>query len=461
MIFFQLKKKSNALIIAEMINKVKFLFKHENFKKYFKNTSWLFFEKILRMILALFVGLWVARYLGPEKFGLLSYAQSFVALFSVVASLGLDGLVVRELVKNESKAEILLGTTFFLKIIGAFSMLFFLVIALQFTSNDLYTKALIFIIASATIFQSFNFVDFYFQSKVMSKYIVYGNLMGLLFSSLVKIFLIISNASLEAFVWVVLFDSIVLSISYLYFFIKHSNFKIQQLKFSKTTAILLLKDSWPLILSGIVISIYMKIDQVMIKQLLGNEEVGQYSAAVRISEAWYFIPTVIASSLFPAIINAKKHSEELYHERMQKLYDLMVWIAITLAVPISFLSDSVMYLLYGGQYDQAGGVLLIHIWASIFVFLGVSSANWYLIENLQRLLFWRSFYGMLVNILLNIILIPIYGIKGAALATFFSQTVAAYIFDISSVKTRSMFIMKTRSILLINLFKKIFDVQVI
>jgi O-antigen/teichoic acid export membrane protein len=441
-----------------MIDKFKSLKAHNGFKRYFKNTSWLFGEKILRMIAALFIGVWVARYLGPEKFGLLSYAQSFVALFAVVASLGLDGLVVRELVKNKSKAETLLGTSFFLKIFGAFSMLIFLGIALHVTSNDFYTKVLIFIIASASIFQSFNVVDFYFQSRVMSKYIVYANIISLLFSSVSKITFIICNAGLEAFVWVVLFDSIVLALGYLYYFFRNSDFKIRKLIFSKSTAIFLLKDSWPLILTGFLISIYMKIDQVMIKQLLGDEAVGQYSAAVRISEAWYFIPGVIASSLFPAIINAKNHSEELYYKRIQRLYDLMVWIAISIAVPVTFLSDNIINLLYGGQYNQAGGVLLIHIWAGVFVFLGISSGKWYLTENLQKLLFWRSFYGMLVNIGLNIILIPSYGIKGAALATLFSQIVAAYIFDISSDKTRLMFIMKTRSIFLTNSFnKKIFN----
>lgn len=430
-----------------MIEKIKFLFAHKNFMKYFKNTSWLFGEKILRMIVALFVGVWVARYLGPEKFGLLSYAQSFVALFSVVAGLGLDSLVVRELVKDESRAETLLGTSFFLKIFGAFCMLIFLAIALQFTSNDFYTKALIFIIASASIFQSFNVVDFYFQSKVMSKYIVYANVISLLFSSVVKITLIISNSSLEAFVWVVLFDSIILAIGYLYYFFKHSDFKIQKLIFSKSTAILLLKDSWPLILSGIVISIYMKIDQVMIKQLLGNEEVGQYSAAVRISEAWYFIPGVIASSLFPAIINAKKYSEELYYKRLQRLYNLMVWIAIAIAIPVTFLSDSIINLMYGGQYNQAGGVLLIHIWSGIFVFLGVASSQWLLIENLNKISMYNAAIGSIINVVLNLILIKKIGIIGAAWASLASYSFSAYFLLFFRKKTKMNFFSITKSLI--------------
>ena len=440
-------KESKVRIIFSMINKIKFFLAQKNFMKYFKNTSWLFGEKILRMIVALFVGVWVARYLGPEKFGLFSYAQSFVALFTVVANLGLDNLVIRELVKDESRAETLLGTSFFLKIFGAFSMLFLLVFALQLIPNDFYTKALIFIIASASIFRSFNVVDFYFQSKVMSKYIVYASVISLFFSSIVKITLIISNAGLEAFVWLVLFDSIVLAIGYLYYFFKHSDFKFQKLIFSKSTAILLLKDSWPLILNGIVISIYMKIDQVMIKQLLGNEEVGQYSAALRISEAWYFIPMVIASSLFPAIINAKKHSEELYYKRIQRLYNLMVWIAIAIAVPVTFLSDVIIDLLYGGQYNQAGGVLLIHIWSGIFVFLGVANSKWLLTENLTKISMYNAAIGAIINVILNIILIKRIGIVGAAWASLASYSFSAYFLLFFWKKTQKNFFLLTKSLI--------------
>jgi O-antigen/teichoic acid export membrane protein len=289
-----------------MIQKLKSLKNNQGFMKYFKNTSWLFAEKILRMIVGLFVGIWVARYLGPQQFGLFSYAGSFVGLFSAFATLGLDGIVVRELVKDESRRDELIGTAFWLKLIGAFVVLSFLAIAVQFTSNDTQTNSLIFIIASATIFQSFNVVDMYFQSKVMSKYVVYANIISLLVTSLVKIILILNEAPLIAFAWVVLFDSFVLAVGYLYFFMYNSTCRVLKLKYHKQVAKELLRDSWPLILSGIVISVYMKIDQVMIKEMLDSEAVGQYAAAVRMSEVWYFIPVVISSSLFPAIINAKK-----------------------------------------------------------------------------------------------------------------------------------------------------------
>jgi len=431
-----------------MINKIKELKNHQGFMKYFKNTSWLFAEKILRMVVGLFVGIWVVRYLGPEQFGLFSYAQSFVGLFSVVAALGLNGIVVRELVKFPEKEQELLGTAFMLKVFGAMITLCILAIAVNFTSNDNYTNILIFIIASAVIFQSFNIIDFYFQAKVMSKYVVFTNSFSLLLSSLVKIVLILNYASVMAFAWVVVFDSLVLSIGYLYWYFKiKKEFLLSQITFDFELAKSLLKDSWPLILSAMVIAIYMKIDQVMIKEMLGSQEVGQYAAAVRLSEAWYFIPMVISSSLFPAIINAKKISEKLYYERLQKLYDLMVWMAIAVAVPVTFLGHWIVDLLYGSQYSEAGSVLMIHIWAGVFVFLGVASSKWFVAENLQKYSFYRTFCGAIINILLNFILIPKYGIIGAAIATLVAQLIASYIFNLFNQKLFITFQLQTNAIL--------------
>ena len=447
------------------MQRLKALKSYQGFMKYFKNTSWLFGEKILRMIVGLFVGIWVARYLGPEQFGLFSYAQSFVGLFTAIATLGLDGIVVRELVKDESRRDELIGTAFWLKILGALGVLIVLAIAVNFTSNDSYTNSLVFVIASATIFQSFNVVDMYFQSKVLSKYIVYANVISLFISSIVKITLILNEAPLIAFAWVILFDSFILASGFIYFYLKNRRHNEQPnrysvfdtessfaWKFNKSTAFSLLKDSWPLILSGIVISIYMKIDQVMIKEMMNAEAVGQYAAAVRLSEAWYFIPMVIASSLFPAIINAKKQSEELYYARLQKLYSLMVWLAIAIALPMTFLSDWVVHFLYGEQYNQAGSVLMIHIWAGVFVFLGVASGKWLLSENLQIFSTVKSSIGMIVNVWLNYILIPKIGVLGAAWATLISYFVAAYLCLLFFKKTRINFANLSKSLFFIRIF---------
>jgi len=435
-----------------MINKIKNLFQDKGFKKYFANTSWLFLERILRMVVGLFVGIWIARYLGPDRFGLLSYAQSFVGLFSAIATLGLNGILVRELVQYPKKENELLGSAFILKLFGAFLTLLILYIAIHFTSNDTYTNILIFIIASATIFQAFNVIDFYFQAKVMSKYVVFANSFSLLISSFIKIILILNQAPLIAFAVMIVFDSLVMAIGYIYWYFKvKKEFFLRKIKFQFDIVKQLLKDSWPLIWSGVVVAIYMRIDQVMIKEMLDNKAVGNYAAAVRLSEAWYFIPMVISSSLFPAIINAKKISEKLYYERLQKLYDLMVWISVAIALPMTFLSNWVVNLLYGSQYNQAGSVLMIHIWTGVFVFLGVASSKWFVTENLQIYSFYRTFAGAVLNIILNLILIPKLGINGAAIATLASQMTAAYLFDLLTTTTRRMFIMKTKSLLLIRI----------
>lgn len=431
-----------------MIHKIKSLQNNQGFIKYFKNTSWLLSEKIFRLAVSLFVGVWVARYLGPENFGLFSYAQSFVGLFITIATLGLDGIIVRELVNDQTRRDQLVGTGLILKLMGAIGVLILLAVAIQFTSNDNYTNFLVFIIASSTIFQSFNVIDFYFQSKVLSRFVVYANLVSLFLSSIAKIILIFLEAPLIAFAWVVLFDSFILACGLIYFYLKHSTLRIQRLTFKFEVAVSLLKDSWPLILSGIVISIYMKIDQVMIKEMIGSNAVGQYSAAVKLSEAWYFIPMVISSSMFPAILNAKKKSLSLYHARLQNLYDLLVWMAVIIAIPMTFLSDWLINLLYGEQFYQAGGVLMIYIWASVFVFLGVVSNKWYISENLQKFAFYRSLTGAVLNITLNYILIPLYGIYGAAFSTLISQAFASYLFNVTNKRLRHNFLLQTKAILL-------------
>ena len=435
-----------------MIIKLKYLFSNKGFLKYFKNTSWLLAEKLLRIFVGLFVGVWIARYLGPENFGILSYSQSFAAIFSVIATLGIDNLLVRELLNDQKKINIILGTSFWLKLLGSFLTLIFLYISLSFTNNDQQIKFFILIIGATTLFQSFNVFDFYFQSQVLSKYVVYANILSLIIISLLKITFIIQGRDLDVFVYLILFESILLAMSLAFFFFKNSNFKIQIPKFNKNIANLLIKDSWPLIFSGILISIYMKIDQVMIKEILGSKEVGEYAAAVKISEAWYFIPGLITSSLFPALMNAKKKDEDLYNKRIQGLYKLIIWISIIFIIPLVLLSDILIDFLYGDAYVEATNVLVIHIWSGIFVFLGLVSEKWLIVENLQKISLYNTAVGVLINITLNFLLINKIGINGAAWATLASYAFSQYFMLLIWNKTRKIFFIQTKGFILINGF---------
>ena len=418
---------------------------HEGFRRYFSNTLWMFSEQILRMIAGVLVGIWVARYLGPGQFGLFSYAVAFVSIFGTIAKLGLDGIVVRDLVHEPEKRDLYLGTAFWLKLIGAILALGAVAIATLFSHNDRTTNLYIFIVAAGMILQSFEVIDFYFQSKVLSKFVSICKITQLLLSSMLKLYFILTGAALFWFVLVSLVDQLMLAVTLAiaYRWQKIGGFYG---RFDFTIAKRLLRDGWPLIFSGLVIAIYMRIDQIMIKEMLGQKEVGLFSAAVRLSEVWYFIPLIITNSLFPAIVSAKKAGEAVYYARLQKLYSFMAWMAVAIALPMTFLSDRLVTLLYGEAYRAAGRVLMIHIWAGVFVFLGVASAKWFLSENLQKLAIVNSVVGAAANILLNYLLIPRYGIVGAAVATVVSQAIASYFMNLAFRATRNNFVRMSTAI---------------
>ncbi|MFA6189047.1 MAG: flippase [Sulfuricurvum sp.] len=435
-----------------MITRIKAITSHSGFRRYGANTLWLFGERILRMFVGLFVGVWITRYLGPEQFGIWSYVQSFVGLISVIAGLGLDSILIRELVKDERKRDELLMTAFWMKICGAFLAISIIGLSTLFMSNGSYVNTLIFIFASSIVFQAFNVIDFYFQSKVISKYVVYVNLIGLLLSNAVKITLVLSNAPLIAFVWTALFDGIVITIGMIYFYVQYTKSDLlhvfQTFHMQRTAAIELLKESWPLILSGLVVAVYLKIDQIMIMKMMDATSVGIYSASIRLSEIWYFIPTIIASSLWPSLITAREKDIKLYEARLLALLKFLFLISLAIVLVLVPFSMQLLDLLYGKEFVGGSLVLSIHIIGSIFAFSGIAASNWFILENLQKMTLRRTAAGAIINIILNLILIPIYGIVGAAIATLISQIVASYLFNAFNIKTRRLFVLQSKAFLL-------------
>lgn len=418
-------------------------------QKALTNTGWLFGDQILRMGVGLLVGVWIARYLGPEQFGLLNYAMAFVALFGALASLGFNDIAVRDLVKEPDDANTTLGTAFLLQFMGGFLALGLAVVAINFARpGDDLARLVVAVLGFVMVFKSTEVVKYWFESQVQSKYTVWVENGAFLFFSAVKVTLILGQASLMAFVWAAFAEGVLVAAGLLGMYVWRGGY-LSNWRPHYYRAKTLLKDSWPLILSGMAIIVYMRIDQIMLGQMLGDEAVGIYSAAVRISEVWYFIPTAIVASVFPSIIEAKKQSESLYYQRLQKLYDLMVLLALAVAVPMTFLSDWIIELLFGEAYGRAGGVLAIHIWSSLFVFLSVASGRWFVTENLAMLAFKRNLYGAALNVILNLVLIPKWGVQGAAMATLISYSVAAYFSDFLLLRTRVVFFQKTRSIAVI------------
>ena len=416
----------------------------------------MFAEKILRLISALFIGAYVARYLGPSKYGLLNYTISLVSLFSVFASMGLDSIVVRNLIQNETKRDVFLGTAFFLKMMGAFLVLVSLIIFVRVSNSDHETEILIYIIATGTFCEIFGVIDFFFQSKVMAKFIVWSQMIALFFISIFRLVLVWQKASLNWFAWTTTLDLFILGLGLIYFY-QRSSHSIFKWKFDSQIAMDLLKDSWPLIFASLAVTVYMKIDQVMIKWMIGNEANGNYGVAVRITEMWNFIPVAISSSLFPAILNAREKSNELYTQRMQWLFDIMVLVSISIAIPMTFLSNWVVTILFGQEYGEAGNVLSIYIWASVFTFLGVANSKWIIGENLQIFRMLSLVISCVLNIVLNLILINTMGMVGAAIATLVAYSFAGYFSFLFFKSTRGIFFSMTQSFNPIRLFSLVRD----
>jgi O-antigen/teichoic acid export membrane protein len=256
------------------------------------------------------------------------------------------------------------------------------------------------------------------------------------------------------FACVTLCDAVIFSIG-LIFIYQINNGGILRWEWNWQIAKELLKDSWPLILSTAATMVYMRIDQVMIKFMLNNKDVGYYAAAVKLSEASFFIPTIVTSSLFPAILNAKKHGEKSYHSRLQQLYDLMVWISVAIAIPTTLLSPWIIKTFYGANYLPAASILSISTWAGIFIYTGVASSKWFLAENNTLILLYRTLCGAITNVILNLILIPKAGIHGAAIATLISYCVYGYFSMAVIKKGRINFIMTSKSFVLLSSAKRL------
>jgi O-antigen/teichoic acid export membrane protein len=396
-------------------------------KKILKNISWLTFERVFQLILSVFVGIWIARYLGPSDFGLMNFAIAFGSIFGPFIGMGVSSILLRELIKHPKNKDVLSGTAFWITFVTGLIVTIIMDILILFVRpNDFEAFLVVFVFSLGNVLPAFDVISLWFDSKTESNKTVMSRNMGLIFSYVLRIYFILAGFPLIFFIIASLLDSVFRVGFYLYYYYKDKQ-SIFSWKFDLTVAKNLLSVSWPLIFSGVMIVIYMKIDQVMIGLMLSAYEVGLYSVAVKLTEVFYFLPGVIMVSLLPSLIKFKSISKEVYEKRLQKLFDFMTWFPFVLILPIFFLSSPIVILLYGQEYAVAGSTLAISIWALFAVFVKVAVENYLLNENLTKVILVSSVLGAVTNILLNFILIPIYGINGAAIATVISYIVAAYL----------------------------------
>jgi O-antigen/teichoic acid export membrane protein len=394
-----------------------------NLVKIVDNIGWLFFDKVLRMGVGLIVGVWIARYLGPEQFGLLSFVTAFVGLFGAIAGLGLQGIVVRDIVRDPSRKEETLGTAAFLQFVGgliAYGLILSTIFWLR--PDDTLAKALVAILGSMTLFKVSEVVVYWFEAQVLSKYSVWVQNGSFLVFAAIKVGLLLNNAPLITFVWAMLAEALVVALL-LGVILGLRGPRLHHLRITLERAKSLVKDSWPLLLSGIAVVIYMKIDQIMLGQMVDDETVGIYSAAVRISEAWYFILVAIVSSVFPRLTEYHRTDKTAYDLSILKIFRLLNIITIAFGVFIYFFSELIITVLFGLEYRDSVDVLKILGWVGFFVGIGLLRSKYLILEGLQVYQTILLVAGALVNVLLNYLWIPIYKEEGAAWATF-----AAYFF---------------------------------
>jgi polysaccharide transporter, PST family len=411
------------------------------------NIGWLGSDRVIRMLGGVIVGTAVARYLGPGQFGVLNYAFAIYGLFNLISNLGLDSIVVRDAALHPESESELLGTSFFLKTGAGVLTTAAAILATWLIHPD--NRDVIIIVALlsfASIAQGFDVVDYFYQAKTRSRLAVIPRTIVFMAASIARLAAIILHSSVLVFAWIaaaeILTTEVGLAIAYFTYSqpLKHWNFHSPRAR-------ALLAESWPLMLATLLIMIYMRTDQVMLGALAGPVAVGQYSAAVKLSEIWYSLPIIICASVMPRLMPLLQSAAALYYRRLQSLYDLMAGLSLVVAVATAFVGPLAVRLLYGSSYAPAGSVLVVHIWTGLFVYAGCVSGQQLVQEKLTKIELQRCSLGAVVNVVLNYLLIPRCGAIGSAYATLVAQAVAAYFADALDPRTHHMFRMKTRAYL--------------
>lgn len=407
-----------------------------NLQGIISNSGWLLTDTFFRMLVGLVLGTLIARYLGPGPYGSLRYAVAFVALFSMFATLGLDGVVVRELSVHPERRAAILGSTFVVKLAGGL-MACGMVLAANFVSASSRpgTVLLVAILAPGLIFQSFDTAAFWFQSQLQAQRIALARGGVFVAVSALKVWLLLTHASLVSFAWASVLEVALSSASVAAAFRLSGN-PFSTLRFDLAMARHLLRNSWPLALSGTFVVFTMQVDKILLGELAGDVQVGVYSVANQLSSIWYTVPMILGMSIAPSLFRSHAGGDPSYTASLQKVYTTLTYIAVATAIVLSFLADDVMALLFGTRFEGAGRVLAIHIWGAVFVFHVSVRSRALLAEGRQKFVTAMAALTFAANVLLNLALIGPYGAQGAAVASLISWALCATVFPALWAETR-------------------------
>ena len=422
--------------------------------KIIKNSSWMVGDKVFTMIIGVFVTAIVARYFGPESYGQFNYALSFVTLFTALSTLGLETLTVKSIVDKDQDEGTILCTSLVLRVIGGIILTFIAVILIRLIEpNNSNTHILVFILSLTMVFKALEVIEYWIQAHQRAKISSVVRMTSYVIIAAFKIGMVLLGGNLIHFALIHMLNVIIIGIGLIiaYFRNRAEKFKWKvDMDYAKS----ILSQSWYLILSGLMVTLYMQIDKVMLGSLMPTKvEVGVYSAAVSIASMWYFVPMAIIISFKPVIMSKKKINQNSYLKSVQLLYTIVTWLGIGFAIFVLIFSNPIVNILYGAEYSKAVDILSISIWGGIFAMIGTASSTWLVCEGLQKYNTIFVFSGAITNVLLNAILIPKLGGYGAAIATFLTQFIANIVTPAFFKKTRENTIMIIKGMIFSSIWK--------
>ena len=403
------------------------------------NTGWLIADKLIRLGLGLIVSVWLARYLGPGDFGLLNFAIAFVTLFSTLSNLGLQGVIVRDLVTSPQRRLTLLGSSLLLRLVGsAIAVILVAVVITLLRPGDPASVRVVIVVALMLLPQAWDVIDFDYQARIDARPIVIIRGVSFVVFSILKLFLIITGGTVIQFAWATT-GEIVMSAALMSVYARARG-TLPRLRDATLPELShLLRTCWPLMATSLSVVLYWRIDQVMLGQMSGAAGVGVFSAAVRVSEVWYFIPVAVSGSAAPILTSIFQRSREEFLQKLGDVMHIMVSVGFAVAIALTVFARPLVVTLFGPRYVDAAPILAIHSWAGIFVAIGVLSYNWYINTGHLRYSMYQTFAGAVCNIALNSVLIPRYAGTGAAVATVASQIVSTTLLNAFAPESRELF----------------------
>jgi len=385
-----------------------------------KNAGWIIITRIIQAVLALVINMLTARFLGPSNYGLINYAASVVAFATPIMSLGFANVLVQEYVNHPEEEGKILGTSvllsFFSSIACIGGVFAFTLVA---DAGQKVTNIVVLLYSLMLITQAFELIQYWYQAKLLSKYMAIVSLIAYILVSGYKTVLLILKADVYLFALANSIDYLLIAVFLLVFYKKLGG---QRISFSGEIGKRMFAKSRHYIVSSLMVTIFAQTDKIMLKQMIDESAVGYYSAAVSCAGMTSFVFTAIIDSFRPVIFEHKKNGDQTGYElNIERLYSIVIYLALLQSIVMTILSPFIIRVLYGGDYQASILALQIIVWYTTFSYMGAVRNVWILGEGKQKYLWILNLGGALANIVLNFILIPFWGIYGAAVASLITQ----------------------------------------